>query len=207
MAGAVVVQGLRELSRRSPGYEAAGVLTAQVRLPESSYKASEARAAVVERMLARVRALPGVTAAGTTQNAFVPGFSYQTLVGVKDRPAPDGQPHTVQFRRVSTDYFKAMRIRVLQGRTFGEGDVAGQPAVAIVSRRFAERLLPGDPIGQVLVRSNNNTPTELTVVGGHVGFPWMDEVFSLARKYPNFYVDTSAYTVKRLPPSLVEFDA
>lgn len=46
---------------------------------------------------------------------------------------------------------------------------------------------------------------ELTVVGGHVGFPWMDEVYSLARKYPNFYVDTSAYTVKRLPPSLVDF--
>jgi len=46
---------------------------------------------------------------------------------------------------------------------------------------------------------------ELTVVGGHVGYPWMDEVLSLARKYPNFYVDTSAYTVKRLPPVLVEF--
>lgn len=46
---------------------------------------------------------------------------------------------------------------------------------------------------------------ELVVVGGHVGFPWLDEVVSLARKYPNFYVDTSAYTVKRLPPQLVEF--
>lgn len=46
---------------------------------------------------------------------------------------------------------------------------------------------------------------ELTVVGGHVGFPWMDEVISLARKYPNFYVDTSAYAVKRLPPQLVDY--
>ena len=34
MGGAVLVQGLRELSRRSPGYEAAGVLTAQIRLPD-----------------------------------------------------------------------------------------------------------------------------------------------------------------------------
>ena len=33
---------------------------------------------------------------------------------------------------------------------------------------------------------------ELVVVGGHVGFPWIDEVISLAHKYPNFYVDTSA---------------
>jgi len=46
---------------------------------------------------------------------------------------------------------------------------------------------------------------ELVVVGGHVGFPWMDEVLSLARKYPNFHIDTSAYTVHRLPPQLVEF--
>ncbi|WP_199435343.1 amidohydrolase family protein [Qaidamihabitans albus] len=46
---------------------------------------------------------------------------------------------------------------------------------------------------------------ELVVVGGHVGYPWIHEVLSLATKYPNFYVDTSAYTVHRLPPELVEF--
>jgi predicted TIM-barrel fold metal-dependent hydrolase len=46
---------------------------------------------------------------------------------------------------------------------------------------------------------------ELVVVGGHVGYPWMDEVISLATKYPNFYVDTSAYVVHRLPSQLVEF--
>ncbi len=46
---------------------------------------------------------------------------------------------------------------------------------------------------------------ELKVVGGHVGFPWIDEVVSLALKYPNFYVDTSAYAVHRLPKGLVSF--
>ncbi|MEM7435074.1 MAG: amidohydrolase family protein [Myxococcota bacterium] len=46
---------------------------------------------------------------------------------------------------------------------------------------------------------------ELVVVGGHVGFPWLDEVVSLAFKFPNFYVDTSAYTVRRLPPDFVSF--
>ncbi|WP_417465076.1 amidohydrolase family protein [Kordiimonas sp.] len=46
---------------------------------------------------------------------------------------------------------------------------------------------------------------ELKVVGGHVGFPWIDEVVSLALKYPNFYVDTSAYAVHRLPEGLVSF--
>jgi predicted TIM-barrel fold metal-dependent hydrolase len=46
---------------------------------------------------------------------------------------------------------------------------------------------------------------ELVVVGGHVGFPWIDEIVSLAGKYPNFHVDTSAYTVHRLPPAFVEW--
>lgn len=46
---------------------------------------------------------------------------------------------------------------------------------------------------------------ELVVVGGHVGFPWMNEVLSLATKYPNFYIDTSAYKVSRLPEELVAY--
>lgn len=46
---------------------------------------------------------------------------------------------------------------------------------------------------------------ELVVVGGHVGFPWIDEVLSLATKYPNFFVDTSAYAIHRLPCQLLEF--
>jgi predicted TIM-barrel fold metal-dependent hydrolase len=46
---------------------------------------------------------------------------------------------------------------------------------------------------------------DLVVVGGHVGFPWTAEVISLATKYPNFYLDTSAYAVHRLPADIVEF--
>ena len=46
---------------------------------------------------------------------------------------------------------------------------------------------------------------ELTVVGGHVGAPWIEEVLLLARKFPNFHIDTSAYAVHRLPEALVAF--
>lgn len=46
---------------------------------------------------------------------------------------------------------------------------------------------------------------ELTVIGGHVGAPWIEEVLSLARKYPNFHIDTSAYAVHRLPQALVDY--
>jgi predicted TIM-barrel fold metal-dependent hydrolase len=40
---------------------------------------------------------------------------------------------------------------------------------------------------------------------GHIGYPWTLEMISLARKYENVYIDTSAYTVKRYPPELVEY--
>ena len=44
---------------------------------------------------------------------------------------------------------------------------------------------------------------ELVVVGGHVGFPWLDELTTMTVKFPNFYVDTSAYTLRRLPEGFV----
>lgn len=46
---------------------------------------------------------------------------------------------------------------------------------------------------------------ELTIVGGHVGYPWTAEMISLARKYDNVYIDTSAYKATRYPPELVEY--
>jgi predicted TIM-barrel fold metal-dependent hydrolase len=46
---------------------------------------------------------------------------------------------------------------------------------------------------------------ELTIVGGHIGFPWTLEMISLATKYPNVYIDTSAYKVRRYPRELVDY--
>jgi predicted TIM-barrel fold metal-dependent hydrolase len=42
---------------------------------------------------------------------------------------------------------------------------------------------------------------ELVVVGGHVGFPWIDELITMTVKFPNFHADTSAYVLHRLPPA------
>ncbi len=46
---------------------------------------------------------------------------------------------------------------------------------------------------------------ELVIVCGHVGYPWTEEMVAVARKHENVYIDTSAYTLKRLPPELVRF--
>ena len=46
---------------------------------------------------------------------------------------------------------------------------------------------------------------ELTIVGGHIGYPWTDEAIAVATKHVNVYIDTSAYTVKRYPHQLVQY--
>jgi uncharacterized protein len=46
---------------------------------------------------------------------------------------------------------------------------------------------------------------ELVIVGGHIGYPWTDEMISLATKYPNVYIDTSAYKPSRYPSQLREY--
>jgi predicted TIM-barrel fold metal-dependent hydrolase len=46
---------------------------------------------------------------------------------------------------------------------------------------------------------------ELTIVCGHVGYPWTEEMVAVARKHENVYIDTSAYTIKRLPPELIAY--
>jgi uncharacterized protein len=46
---------------------------------------------------------------------------------------------------------------------------------------------------------------ELVIVGGHIGYPWTEEMLAVARKHANVVIDTSAYTVARYPPELVRF--
>ncbi|ABW12509.1 amidohydrolase 2 [Parafrankia sp. EAN1pec] len=46
---------------------------------------------------------------------------------------------------------------------------------------------------------------ELVIVAGHIGYPWTNEMIALATKYPNVYIDTSAYAAHRYPPELVTY--
>ena len=46
---------------------------------------------------------------------------------------------------------------------------------------------------------------ELRIVAGHIGFPWTDEMIALATKYPNVFIDTSAYKAARYPTELVSY--
>ena len=48
---------------------------------------------------------------------------------------------------------------------------------------------------------------ELVIVGGHIGYPWTEEMIAVCTKHRNVYIDTSAYTIKRYPPALAQYMA
>jgi predicted permease len=200
MGGAVVVSGLRSLSRQHPGFDPSGVLTAQIRLPEPSYATPAARVSFVDRLLDSVRAIPGVEAASTTMNDFIPGFGYQTMFHVENRPSPDGQPYSTLFRRISPEYFRTMRIRELAGRTFSDQDTIDAPAVAVISRLLADQLFAGEePVGRVIRRTAANSPP-ITIIGV------VDDVYDVGygqRPAATLYLPWSQSSNNGVPISLV----
>jgi predicted permease len=161
-AGSVLLGGFARTAAINPGFDASGVIGAQIRVSPTAYPTDVERTVYMSRMLERVRAVPGVASASTTLNLFIPGFSIQTMVQIEGRPAPDGHPHTVLFRRISPQYFRTMRIRQVAGRDFADDDRLDRPRVCIVSRSFAKRFWPDvDPIGRRVHRADGL----MTVVG------------------------------------------
>src|SRR5262249_24278010 len=152
-------------SRTNPGFDPTHVLAGQLRLSAIAYPTPAERWEFVKSLTERLRATPGVVEARTTHNLFLPGFSFVTLTSIEGRPSPDGKPYTVQFRRVSPGYFRAMRIPELRGRTFTDRDSDAALQVAVVSRLFADRYWPGEEAhGRRVVRAND-PKTWPTVVG------------------------------------------
>lgn len=164
VSAALLLSAFDRSARIDPGFDSKSVLAAQMRMSAAAYPTESARADLIARVIERVRAVPGVVSAGATLNRFIPGFFLVTRVDIEGRPAPDGQPYVVQFRRASQGYFETMRIPLLSGREFSASDTTDQQPVAIVSRKFADQFWPGeDPIGRRVRRGTN--PKPLTVVG------------------------------------------
>ena len=161
-SSALLLGAFDRTSRVAPAFDVRGVLGGQIRLPAGGTSTPAQRAAFVQQVVERLRTVPGVIDAATTTNLFVPGFAIISLVDIEGKPSPDGQSRTVQFRRVTPGYFKAMRIRERAGRTFTDRDGLEAPPVAVISQAFADRWLPGeDPLGRRIVRSG----VTLTIIG------------------------------------------
>jgi putative ABC transport system permease protein len=199
VVGGSLLEAFWRLSRIDPGFEAGGVLTAQVRL-SSGYATHEQRIAFMDRLLESIRRIPGVTAASSVSTPFIPGFTYTTAFEVENQPTADGQLHPGNFRRVAPGYLTTLHIPVLRGRDLLWSDRRTSPWVALVSQSLAERVWPHqDPIGHRIRRREPGTDW-MTVVGivGDV-----KDVSLAEGPDPTLYVSQEQHLPTTLPIALV----
>ncbi len=132
----LLIRTFANLTGVSPGFDPQNVLTSQIALGGQRYDTTIETAAFYRDALARISTLPGVEAAAIT-NKLPLDWQFNMPVVFPDKP---DKLQSVQFRMISPDYFRVMRIPVIQGRAFAGGDDAGAAPVSIVNEAFVKRF-------------------------------------------------------------------
>jgi predicted permease len=135
-----------------PGFRTDRVLTGIISPPQSRYREDSVRLAFWKRLLASVRELPGVEAAGVTSNLPLGGNYSDSVILAEGYVMSPGESLIAPYNvAVSPGYFEAMSIPLRRGRLFAESDDERAPRVIIVDERLARRFWGStDPIGRRL---------------------------------------------------------
>ena len=154
------------LLRTDPGFDPNGLVAMSLQISPARYP--DARLPLFYRdLLDRVRALPGVVAAGATSTNPFRQFGYSNDVTPEERAADAPASGLVQagWRSVTPGFLEAMGIPLLAGRTFTSDDRPESARVVIVTRRLGQQLWPGqDPVGKRIYWGGTTGRTR-TVVG------------------------------------------
>ena len=158
LAGAtLLVTSFTRLIGVDPGFDADRVVAVRLGSLPAGYDASR-RDQLVERLLERLRAVPGIEHAAAAPNLPLErGRNFP----VDTRERPDLAIGAVELRAVSPGYFATLGIPLVAGRDFGPDDVAGGEVVAIVNQEFAKRFW-GD-----------SSPIDRTIQIGHFKDRWL----------------------------------
>jgi putative ABC transport system permease protein len=168
----LLVRSLGGLLAVSPGFEPRGVLTLQLWLSGERFRSGEnaeqiaAAVRFYDELLARARALPGVTAASAVTTLPLGGGVDGYGLHVVGRPLanPEEAPSADRFV-VAPQFFAALRIPLLRGRLLDERDAQGAAAAVVINRATAEALFPNeDPLGRQLTLGPP-TADKRTIVG------------------------------------------
>ncbi len=165
----LLVRSLMRLEGEHPGFDAQGVLVAQVSLPAATYSQPGQIARFFDNTLARLRTLPGVRAAGAISAAPFSGRSPSGSYSIEGFEPAEGEsdPHAL-IRVVDDHYFDTLGIQLLRGRGFGSSEQADSQLVVVVDRRMVDKYWPHqEPLGKRLTRDDPNGENIrwLTVVG------------------------------------------
>ena len=166
----LLIRSFQRLQQENPGFQPGGVLTAQLSLPAAKYDKPEKRVAFADAAFARLRALPGVRAAGLTNVLPFTGNNSSGSYTSPDIVLPPGTviPHGQQ-RSVDPGYFKTLGLTLLNGRPFTDADTAATQKVVVVDKLLADKYWPGqDPIGKRIGRGGDDAHPVIWVIVGVV---------------------------------------
>ena len=165
VVAALFVRSLRELTSMDIGYDRDQVVTARIDVGSLRHTASQ-RQALYERLIARIRQIPGVASVSLSMNGPLAGperigeFALEGLT-----PAP-GQRYTSNEEVVTKEYFDTVGLRLVRGRLFGPQDDAPGSRSTVVNETIARRFFTnGDPIGQRWSWGNTVGSNPFVIVG------------------------------------------
>jgi putative ABC transport system permease protein len=162
IGASLLFRSFRNLYGASGGIDPAGVLIANLRLPDTRYDDQRA-AAFWAQLIERIESSPGVISAGAVSVLPFSGAGAQSGIGPGELPPSKDTEIRTDVQAATPGYFATLGIDLLQGRLFDASDDAAHPSVAVVDERFAQRFWPGqNPIGR---RVQGWGFRELTVVG------------------------------------------
>jgi len=163
----LMIRAFWKLQKVNVGFEPDGVMSFSVNLPASNYD-NPNRLRFANTLQQRLAALPGVQSA-----ALAGGLPPLRRINANDteiegyQPTPEGPAQNVDYWNVvGNDYFKTMKIRTLEGRTFeplDDGDKAQR--VVVVNEALAKRFWKGSPIGRRVNPGFANPKVWATIVG------------------------------------------
>lgn len=144
--------------------------------------------AVGGEMLKSIQALPGVKSASCSLMTPVGGTMWDDVIFLDGKSSP--QPDDVYFNSITADYFTALRMTMLKGRTFTDEDTEHSPLVTVVNQTFADRFFQDEnPLGKYFhTESDPGKPGPPIVIVGVVAdakYSSLQEDFAPTAFFPN----------------------
>jgi putative ABC transport system permease protein len=134
------------------GFDPSHVVTMRVSLPNARYPQLPRWSAFHRELLLRAAAIPSVEAVGLNSSTPLEGGGAESEVRYEGQPPPSSPKEegtTCLFQAASPDYFRAMGIAIVRGRSFTEQDTVDAVPVAIVEEALVRKFFPdADPIGK-----------------------------------------------------------
>jgi len=165
----LMIRSFQSLHAVNPGFDPHNVLTMTPMVARAKFSDAAQQVRFFERVLQKVRALPGVEAAGVIDDVPLDNGGSHQPIAIEGRPLlPMSEQPEVDVRLASPGYMSALRIPVLRGRDINDGDLAGRPAVVLISESMARQFWPGeDAVGKRLTLTFS--PSAVREVVGIVG--------------------------------------